>query len=171
MEALSLEQAYFIGELIAAFAVVLSLLTVAWQMHQNTLATQSQALSSAIQIGQTELVKFGEPGFADVFTKSIMAPDQLTIDEVHQLNAWNIFFLIGRNNDFQLYKIGVLSEERWKINEPAVSFSFSSKWHRSWLKTGGRHFFEDDFIEWAEGVVDNSPFDTGQYYQNFVTQG
>ena len=168
MESLTLEQAYYIGELIATVIVILSLLFVAKQLRQNTGAILSQDIGAAIQLGQSELLLHGSKDSAELFQKSINSPESLNLYEIHQLNAWNLMFLIGRSNDYQLYKLGTLSEERWKINEPAVKYTLSGKWHRNWLKVGGRHFFEDEFIEWVESILEKSDFDTNTYYENLT---
>ena len=168
MESLTLEQAYYIGELIAAAVVVLSLLFVAQQLRQNTSAIKSQALESAIQIAQSEVLKLGNDEFAQVFRKSISVPEKLSPNEIQQLDAWNMLLLMGRSNDYQLYKLGTLSEARFYAHEPTIKYALSSKWHRNWLKVGGRHFFDDEFIDWVEGIADKSDFDLNAYYESLA---
>jgi len=107
---------------------------------------------------------FGSNEFTEVFQKSISAPEKLSPHEIHQLNIWNILFLRGRSNDYQLYKLGTLSEARWSSNEPAVKYVLSSKWHRNWLKVGGRHFFDDESIDWVESIANKPDFDINAYY-------
>jgi hypothetical protein len=53
-----------------------------------------------VQIGQNELRWIGDKDFAPIFRKSIDKPESLTKNEIHQLNSWNIMFLIGRSNNF-----------------------------------------------------------------------
>ena len=132
METLTLEQASYLAEIIGVVAVVLSLLFVAQQLRQNTGAIKSQALESAIQIGQCEVLKLGSNEFAEVFQKSISAPEKLSPHEIQQLDAWNMLLLMGRFNDYQLYKLGTLSEARFQANVPTVKYALSSKWHRNW---------------------------------------
>ncbi len=168
METLTLEQAYYIGELIAAAVVVLSLLFVAQQLRQNTSAIKSQALESAIQIGQCEVLKLGSNEFAEVFQKSISAPEKLSPHEIQQLDAWNMLLLMGRFNDYQLYKLGTLSEARFYAHEQTIKYALSSNWHRNLLKVGGRHFFDDEFIDWVEGIADKSDFDLNAYYESLA---
>jgi len=136
-----LDQLANIAEISAAALVIVSLIYVGLQVRQNTVTIKSQAVGSANQQAKTELLWFGNKEFAPLFQKSINAPETLTKDDLHQLNAWNILLLLGRSNFHQLYKLGVLSEERWKLEEPTVKFCLSSKWHRNWLKTGGAPFF------------------------------
>ncbi len=166
-----LDQLANIAEISAAALVIVSLMYVGLQVRQNTAAIKSQAIGSAIQLAQAELRWLGDKEFAQLFQKSINAPETLTKDDIHQLNAWNITVLNGRSNEYQLYKLGTLTEERWKVNEPAVKYALSGQWHRNWLKTGGRHFFDDEFIDWVESVLDESDFDTPAFYERLNVKG
>jgi len=166
-----LDQIANIAEISAAVLVIVSLMYVGLQVRQNTLAIKSQTIGSATQLAQTELRWLGDKEFAQLFQKSINAPETLTKDDIHQLNAWNIIFLIGRSNDYQQYKLGTLTEERWKINDPAVIYALSGEWHRHWLKIGGRHFFEDEFIDSVENILDSSDFETPAFNESLNLKG
>ncbi len=166
-----LDQFANIAEISAAVLVIVSLLYVGLQVRQNTLAIKSQTVGSAIQLGQRELLWLGTKEFAQLFQKSINVPETLTEDDIHQLNAWNIMFLIGRSNDYQQYKMGTLTEERWKGSEPAVKYALSGEWHRNWVKIGGRHFFEGEFIDWIEDVLDRAEFEPAAYYESLNLKG
>ena len=166
-----LDQVANLAEISAAALLIVSLIYVGLQVRQNTVATKSQTIGSAQQMAQTELLWFGSKEFAQLFQKSINAPETLTEDDIHQLHAWNVVFLLGRSHDYQLHKLGTLSEERWKINEPAVKSVLSSKWHRNWLKTGGRFVFEGEFLDWIESVLDGSDFDTPEFYERLNVKG
>ena len=39
---------------------------------------------------------------------------------------------------------------------------------QNWLKVGGRHFFDDEFIDWVEGIADKSDFDLNAYYESLA---
>ncbi len=166
-----LDQLANIAEISAAALVFVSLMYVGLQVRQNTVAIKSQTIGSAIQLAQTELLWHGSKEFAPLFQKSINAPETLTKDDIHRLNIWNIMLLLGRSNDYQQYKLGTLSEERWTINEPAVKYCLSSKWHRNWLKTGGHHFFEGEFIDWVESVLEGSDFETPAFHERLSLKG
>ncbi len=166
-----LDQLANIAEISAAVLVIVSLMYVGLQVRQNTVAIKSQTIGSAIQLAQTELLWHGNKEFAQLFQKSINAPETLTEDDIHQLNAWNIMMLRGRSNDYQQYKMGTLGEERWKVNESVVKYALSGQWHRNWLKIGGRHFFADEFIDWVESVLDGSDFDTPAFYERLNVKG
>ncbi len=107
---------------------------------------------------------------AQIFQKSIKRQKTLIICQTmrHQLNAWNIMFLVGRSNDFQLHKMGSLSEERWSVTGRALVYAFQSSWHRHWLKAGGRKLFDQDFIDWIEDILDHSDFNTESYYEHLM---
>ena len=122
-----LDQLSNVAEIAAAALVIVSLIYVGLQVRQNTLATKSQTVGSSIQLAQTELRWLGDKEFAQLFQKSINAPETLTKDDIHRLNAWNITLLNGRSNDYQQYKLGTLSEDRWKVNEPAVKYALSGE--------------------------------------------
>lgn len=168
---MSLDQLSNIAEISAAVLVIVSLIYVGLQVRQNTVAIRSQAVGSAMQLAQTELLWLGDKEFARLFQKSINAPETLTEDDIHQLNAWNLIILIGRANDYEQHKLGTLTQERWKVNEGAVKYCLSSKWHRNWVKTAGRLFFDDEFIDWVESVLDGSDFETPAFYERLSLKG
>lgn len=78
METLTLEQAYYIGELIAAIAVVVSLIYVALQVRQNTYAVR---LNTNHQVAEelTNLYdRWNNDGvMSDIFFRGLAAPEDL----------------------------------------------------------------------------------------------
>ena len=166
-----LDQLSNVAEIVAAALVIVSLIYVGLQVRQNTLAIKSQTIGSSIQLSQTELLWMGSKEMAQLFQKSVNAPETLTKDDIHRLNAWNISFLNGRSSDYQQYKLGTLTEERWKVTEPAVKYVLSGEWHRHWLKIGGRHFFEDEFIDSIENILDSSDFETPAFNESLNLKG
>ena len=166
-----LDQLSNVAEIVAAALVIVSLIYVGLQVRQNTLAIKSQTVGSSVRLSQTELLWIGSKEMAQLFQKSINAPETLTKDDIHQLNAWNISFLNGRSSDYQQYKLGTLTEERWKVTYPAVKYVLSGEWHRHWLKIGGRHFFEDEFIDSIENILDGSDFETPVFNESLNLKG
>ncbi len=78
-----LDQFANIAEISAAALFIVSLIYVGLQVRQNTVAIKSQAVGSAMQLAQTELRWLGDKEFAQLFQKSINAPETLTKDDVH----------------------------------------------------------------------------------------
>ena len=67
METLTLEQAYYLSEIIGVFAVVISLIYVGLQVKQNTIATQT-ASTQAYVAADSDVVGLinSSPNLADV---------------------------------------------------------------------------------------------------------
>jgi len=114
METLTLEQAYYIGELITTFAVIISLVYVGIQIRQNTHAiklTSAQNLFHEYRDSQALLVADAE--LADIHLRAIQDINSLSLGEKHRLYLWlNNLFRVFENAHYQNSK-GTVDKPVW----------------------------------------------------------
>ena len=114
METLTLEQAYYIGELIAAFVVIISVVYLALQVRQNTqtlrLNAQHDASSEFVQWQQL-LAQNGE--LMEIVMRSETEPESL--NELERRRAWavvdSVIELVSTN--YYRFQNGVLPDYQW----------------------------------------------------------
>ena len=88
---LKLKQWAQIGEVIGAVAIVFSLIYVAFELRQNTEATQAATFQQMVQLSTTSLVTMASNAeMSDILRRGIQNPDALTDQERFR------FFLINR---------------------------------------------------------------------------
>ncbi len=112
---MTLEQYAQIGEIVAATAVIASLIYVARELHQNTNQTRITVASTQVDITKHMVSPvIADRNLAELWVKgdsefdSLDAVDQqrLIFLEWQALNAWN--------NSFRLRKKNLLSDQEWR---------------------------------------------------------
>ena len=110
-----------VAEIIAAFAVVLSLVFVGVQIRASTRAAQAAAYQDLNAIEIDMLYDLGkDPVLAARYNRAWLAPTALSSEEVlsaqylrlSTMRLWEAFYL--------QYRSGSLSEEAWAAREPVI---------------------------------------------------
>ncbi|MEJ2256247.1 MAG: nuclear transport factor 2 family protein [Woeseiaceae bacterium] len=119
----------------ANIGIVLGLVLVGFQLKQNSELARIQLLyeesNRAIEL-ETEVV--GERA-AEVWAKSIQAPEDLTLAEIRIMEALLWSFLEQLRGTYRLAELGLLSNEDWRRRaESEVTFYFGDPYSRAWWK-------------------------------------
>lgn len=116
MKRLTLSEGAQIAEIVAALAVVVSLVYVGLQLQSNTAAVRSasvQAITSttasvlAVQSSNPELVRIRRIGDLD--------PSDLDDDEAYQYRLFYRNFWLNHQNTFFQRRLGVIDENVWAV--------------------------------------------------------
>ena len=117
----SLTKTHQIGELVAAVAVVISLIFVGLQIRDNTIASQAATYQEAIAFDFNFLTNIGSnPDTARVFYAFRDDPDALTGDELLQGQALVSAVVRHLENLYLQNQAGMLSDEGWRSREPFI---------------------------------------------------
>ncbi len=112
---MSLEQYAQIGEIIAAIAVIASLIYVAKELHENTNQTRIAVASAQVDItkhmvspiiADRKLAELWVKGDSEFESLDAVDQQRLIFFEWQALNAWN--------NSFRLRKKNLLSDQEWR---------------------------------------------------------
>jgi hypothetical protein len=117
----------------ANIGIVLGLVLVGLQLRQNSELTRLQLLyeesNRAIDL-ETQVV--GEQA-AEVWAKSLEAPEDLTLAEIRIMEALLWSFVEQLRGTYRLAALGILSEEDWRSRaESEVTFYLGDRYSRAW---------------------------------------
>ena len=158
MESITLEQMYYIGEIIAAIAVIASLLYVGRQIQQN---------AEALQAGQRQAILAEDTNY---LTQVINHPEitlawtkpELTDEEVVKLRMALILFFRNRENDFAQYKRGVLNEADWQRYIGSLNAVLCYERIRNFWFNFMEIRLDTQFVEMVNDIIEKTPVAQGQ---------
>jgi hypothetical protein len=139
----SLSKTHKVAELVAAIAVIVSLVFVGLQVQQNTTAVQSAAAQSVHENFAAWYTAIqNEPALLDITTKGMRDYGTLTATEKAQFIAVFMSFCSHTQNAFYKFNDGSLTPELWRGWE-YVSMNFFST-------PGGKAFWSERSYMFAD---------------------
>lgn len=147
-----------IAEIVAALAVIASLIYLAAQVRQNNELLRSGSRQALVTNDVTSLSANFQN--ADVFARYI-AEEKLSAED--QLRLSFMFALDLRNREFEYFQYtnGLLDEQTWLAYRHVVLINHSTGPGRAWWDTIGREIVDPAFAKLVdELLVDAVPDDT-----------
>jgi hypothetical protein len=153
METLTLENIYFIGQTIAAVAIVVSLIYVGVQVRQNTSATQT-ASAQAYVTADNEIVGLinASPNLADVLHQGANGLSALKGGDLIRFMAFHDLVFISFQSFHQQWKRGALDEALWATYKQSFIDLLQQKGQQDWWAKR-RHWFSSEFQDYVEQSV------------------
>ena len=145
------------SEVIGAIAVVISLVYLAVQIRQNTMAVRGSTLDAITAHMQEELRWSSE--MPVVFRKAMEDPAALTYEESWQLSEWVTAAFTARQNEYHQYRQGMLDEEVWEAIENIIRLLMGIAWIREWWQEYGRKQLAQSFVRKVESLGELSDRD------------
>ena len=153
MEALTLEGIYFIGQTIAAVAIVISLIYVGRQVKQNTEATQIGASQAFVQMFNTITNNIGSTA-SDIWLRGVRDFDGLNEHEKVRFSTSAAQLVRVFESAYYQWRRGALDNDIWSgfsraqldiLNEPGMKqwWSIRKRWHG------------DQFQTWIDGCLES----------------
>ena len=136
---MSLENIYFVTQIIAALAVIASLLYVGAQLKQNTQAIRAAAVQSITETVATNATNIAaNPENASLFSRGLTDYAALTGTERAQFVQLMNGIFLSQDSIFWLYSNGSFPEELWQREFGGL---------RAWLSTpGGKAAWDQAFL-------------------------
>jgi hypothetical protein len=169
METLTLEQASYIAEIIGVLSIVMSLVYVAVQIRQNTVAIRSETSQSihdtwgdvygrlSTNSGLTQIMLKGNPGL-DALSDA---------DKGQYMSFWMHTMLTWQNAYYQ-YKAGTLEEIIWHtMRKTMLSALLSSPGFKEFW-TSRKSLFDDEYKEYLDNELSTGTIAPG--YRVFGVQ-
>ena len=152
METITLEQMYYIGEIIGVIVVIASLLYVGRQLQQNVEALQASQRQTTMSSDIQYLLKIVEiPNLALLRTKA-----ELTDEEKIQLYYMLSSYLRMRELDWIQYQKGALDETTWAAYQSTIKSIFSTPNARAvWQNIS--QFAMDSFVAHVNSLIADEP--------------
>lgn len=143
-----------LSELVATIGVIVSLVYVAVQIRQNTRAVRGATAHAVTERQQTELHWSHE--IADIFTKAIETPGELTSSEAWSLSEWLSSAIVMRQNEYRQFRLGLLEGEVWAQSEAVIMMLLSLPWARNWWDVVGRQQVSPDLADHIDELLESS---------------
>ena len=142
---MELEQLSFISEIVAAIAVIASLIYVGRQVKENTTATKStaaQAMADTMN-GYVGLIN-SSSNLSDILHKGATGLDNLQGGEVIQFGAFHDQMFICSESLYYQWNDGVLDDHLWNVYRHAMVDILMQKGSQDWWENR-RHWFGTQF--------------------------
>jgi hypothetical protein len=145
MESLTLEQAYYIGELVAAFMVIISIFYLGMQVKQNNISTRLdsvQKINSNFSLLWEAISENGE--VADIYYRGMNGYGQL--ENVEKMRFTALLNRIMRVVQGMYYERqqGVVDDILWSSFQAPLNDAFQLQGYLEYWELK-RHWFDEEF--------------------------
>lgn len=152
---MSLEDFYFIAEIIAAFAMIASLLFVGIQVRQNTAATQISNSQASLH-AWTNLTSSmaNDEGLSQIYaTRRTLAGSPVDSDEL-RMGMWVTAHVKATEWNYLQWLEGNLSDDLWFGYRGALAYQWkiTPDFMRHW-ETAGQELYSDPFRTFVEAEI------------------
>jgi hypothetical protein len=153
MGTITLENIYFIGQTVAAIAIVVSLIYVGIQVRQNTFATLSASAQAYVSAdNETVGLINSSPDLADILHRGANGLSALNGGDLIRFMAFHDLLFIS----FQAYHLqwrrGTLDEALWVTYRQAIVDLLQQRGQQDWWEKR-RHWFNPEFQDYVDASV------------------
>ncbi len=143
-------------EIISTFAVLITLVYLAKQVHQGNLLLGSEARQAQVHTDQEHLYKFIEhPELVHAYTSK----DPISDDARIRLNFWIIASIRAREFEWTQYQHGALDKDTWANYSQVIPFTLGTKRARQlWVCCA--KFFNPEFVKVVNEILEKQPLTT-----------
>ena len=138
----------------ANIGVLVGIIVLAVEIRQNSDLARLQFLDDRRTTWQQgELVVFGD-SIAEVWEKSVLNPESLSLAETRILDAYLAFQLTNSERVFGLERAGLLevgATQQWMQSE--LPFFFDTEFAKTWWEIEGRTSWGDEFVRLADPII------------------
>lgn len=143
-----------IAELCGAIAVVVTLVYLALQVNQNTVAMKGTTIDAVTdRIFQEQR---WAADLAEVFFKIESDPKSVTPPERIKYLSWISAGLRNRQNEFFQHQQGSLDDQIWDATIRTIPLFLSEPSARAWWDSGRSSLFADDFRIFVNGILEEN---------------
>lgn len=147
---MTLEDFYFISQILAALGIILSLIFVGLQVRQSNVQAKADAAESAHR-GLIEWLGNFTPESAPLVVKSNVEFDSLTPEEFVEIAAVVMQLLLNMQEAHAKSLDGSLIESRWRVWDSYASFSIVPSVVAIYEQR--RSMFSDEFQAYFDGKI------------------
>lgn len=150
---MSIDKLVAITELIAAIAVVVSLLYLATQVRQSNRLARAQTRERMTNQAAEEVYK----GFVDQpgILRSLYKSEPLSEDEWIRLSGWLLAAMRQREYEFFQMKDGNIEKEVWEAYRGLITIHLGSDRTRKWWDKWGKVPFDPGFCAMVAELLDS----------------
>ncbi len=159
---MSIEEMVVLAELIAALAVVISLLYLAAQVRQSNKLARAQTRERMISQASNEVYK----GFVDdpSILRSLYKSEPLSEEEWIRLSGWLLAAMRQREYEYFQMRDGNIEKEVWEAYRGLITIHLGSKRTRKWWDSWGSVPFDPGFCSMVFELLDKQA--NPNYFEN-----
>ena len=146
-----LEQFASIGEIIAALAVVVTLIYLSMQIRQANLLSRSQIRQRMVEHSQAELyLQLQDPDIYQFFTRE----EELSESEQAKFALFLISAMRQREWEWFQLQDGAIDDEVFQAYHGVIEIHLGVPRTRRWWRSVGRLGFNPDFVKEVDKILD-----------------
>ncbi len=159
----NLDKTHKVGELVAAAAVVASLIFVGIEVQQNNKIQKQQATRSLARDWNDAMAAYLDPDLACLFVRLMNENENLTLREATQIEVlfWRLY-KVHEEMHYQ-YQEGMIDESVWGGFTYTISREASFQGFRDWW-AGYRKTFSARFRNYMDELIAATPVDPEAYF-------
>ena len=151
---MTIEESGALAEVVAAIAVLITLIYLSVQVRQANLFAKSQARQRMMEHAQAELyTQMADPSI----THCIVKDDKLTEEEQASLSMFLTAFMRQRELEWFQYQDGIIDEDVYQAYHQVIAIFLSQDRTKAWWNTIGRFAFEDKFVNEVDSFLETTP--------------
>ncbi|MDJ0655046.1 MAG: hypothetical protein QNJ40_12870 [Xanthomonadales bacterium] len=145
-------------EALASIAVLITLIYLARQVHQENILMRSEARQALVATDQEQIYKFIEhPDLA----RSFAGKQPATEDEKTRMNFWIVAAMRAREFEWTQYRSGALDKETWEGYAGVIYFVLGTERARGYWELC-KGFFNQGFVAYVDDKIADVP--PGDYW-------
>ena len=143
-----------LGNIIAAIAVVLSVIYLSRQVRQTNLLARSNARQRMVEQTHEELYRFAsDPDLRRFFRRE----STLSSDDQAKLHFFLVAAMRQREWEWFQYKDGVIGRDVYCAYHEVIALHLGTPQTRNWWATVGRVGFNQEFVNDVDALLTNRP--------------
>jgi len=150
-----------IAEIISSIAILVTLIYLSIQTHQNLLATQASTRQTMITT-DLETLKAGMD-YSSTLNK-MQNNEELSEDDRGKIEDWLIMLVRTREYQWFQYKNGLLDKQAWEAYLTGITINLSYPRTRAWWKLVAYQYFDHEFADEVNKYMADIPI-----YEDFTT--
>ena len=146
---MALVEFYYIAEIVAAVAVIGSLVYLGIQVKGNTRALQATAAHSFVDTNHSFVGLINQsPVLGDILVRGHKSLSNLEDGEIAQYSAFHDQCVMTMESNYYLMRDGVLDKRLWDTHEVALLELLNMPGMQEWWKNRS-HWFSQEFSEYV----------------------
>ena len=145
-----------IAEIISSIAILVTLIYLSIQTHQNLVATQANTRQTMVNM-DVETLK-AAMGYQPALGK-MSTSEELSGDDKGIIEDWLIMLVRTREYQWFQYKNGLLDKQAWEAYLTGLSVNLSWPRTRGWWKLVADQYFDHEFVDEVNKYLADIPVD------------
>lgn len=132
---MSLEDFYYVSQIIASVAVLASLIYLALQTRQAARNQQAQMHAMRLQAIREDIKRATDPAFQHTFQSGMAGDTELKPEDVGQFLGVTYGLMLNFQEQFHQFQEGMINARRWEPSKLALRRQLASPGYRAAIST------------------------------------